>query len=70
METMTEAECYKALGWAPEGELMKFILPLSNSDLTDYEIVECTKCPMRGYGRPPIQDCPCGGKNVHWEVQP
>ena len=67
---MTELECYQALGWAPEGELMKFVLPLSGNDVTDYFIVACTKCPMMGYGRQPIQDCPCGGKNIFWEVQP
>ncbi len=69
---MTEAEAYKVVGWAPEGGAPSLlVLPLSNSDRTDWVAGGCLRCGAKSVSVPEAagDQCPCpccGSALVNW----
>lgn len=71
MGLMTEAEAYGVLEWPRAGSAM-FVLPMSGSDRTDWEVYECPyNCGYRGLTLPEAKACvefmsKCPNCNVPW----
>jgi hypothetical protein len=69
--TMTESEAYRELDWPVKGwdgisDQNLFVLPLCGSDRSDWMVVKCTTCTMRGVSLPEavsLECVGCGGVN-------